>query len=219
MSGYAIIDLDKVRNDPAREGALVNGRLVIHPADFWAQFTQIEITTFCVLNGFYCIPTTELVAWLRDTIHGRRAIEIGSGNGVLAAALEIPATDSRIQEEPEVRDYYLSLMQQPITYGHNVRKLDALEAVRVEQPDDVIGCWITHAKRDPIRFAGGTRHGVAEEEILVTARYIFIGCRSAHRKGDKPLLQLPHEEFEFPWLVSRTTSSGNFIAIWNKLGT
>ena len=76
--------------DPG-EFALKNGELQILPHSFWRGYTQEEIALFCNKNAFYCVPTAELLYWLMKEIDGRRAIEIGSGNGVLARALGVTA--------------------------------------------------------------------------------------------------------------------------------
>jgi hypothetical protein len=57
--------------------------------------------------------------------------------------------------------------------------------------------------------------GVREEKIVQQARYIFIGNRRVHRH--KPIFDLPHAEYEFPWLVSRSINgTPEFIGIWEK---
>ncbi|HEY3283412.1 MAG TPA: hypothetical protein VGN26_14180 [Armatimonadota bacterium] len=55
----------------------------------------------------YQFPTRELVLWLQELIRGRRAIEIGAGNGWLGWHLGIPMTDSYQQSEhPDTMLYY-----------------------------------------------------------------------------------------------------------------
>lgn len=80
-----------------------SGRLRILPAAYWATTTPPERGLFCVRHGVYCLVTEELVAYLREAIAGRSAIEIGAGNGVLAEALGIPATDNFMQTWPQYR--------------------------------------------------------------------------------------------------------------------
>lgn len=207
------INLRDIKRFPEKEGALYGTQLAIKSAEFWQQFTQIEIAYFCMRLGFYCIPTTELVLWLQREIGPRFAIEIGSGNGVLAAALGIPATDNRMQERAEFAALYKSISQAPVEYGDNVKLADALEAVRMFKPEVVIAAWVTHEYRPSEHWRGGNVIGVAEEEIVKRATYIHVGNRSAHR--NKPILESQHEEFEFPWLVSRSLSGEpNFIAVW-----
>lgn len=213
MEIHAINKKD-LKRDPAKEGALnENGELQILDASFWQQFSQIEISNFCVANAFYCIPTTELVLWLQERIAGHRTIEIGSGNGVMAKRLGIPATDNRMQEWPKIAIAYEAVRQRPIKYGDNVICLDAQAAVEKYKPELVIAAWVTHKWNPKDVQREGNMYGVTEEDINKNAAYIHIGNRYVHR--DKPILDLPHEEYEFPWLISRAINgSPNFIAVW-----
>lgn len=209
-----IIAPSDIKQDPGALGALdASGRLRILDAAWWSQFSQLEISVFCVRHGLYCIPTTELVSWLKDRIGVRRALEIGAGCGVLAEGLDIHATDNKMQTWPEIRAHYQLSQQPPVAYGARVEELDALEAVRRYQPDVVIAAWVTH-KWDPAEhWREGNAWGVQEELITAKTSYIHIGNRHVHRH--KPILEQPHEELEAPWLVSRASNgSPNFIAIW-----
>jgi hypothetical protein len=210
------IPIDSIKCDPALEGALdVNGKLVVHPYEFWAQFEQVEISAFCVRNGIYCVPTQELVSWLSEQIAGRKAIEIGAGNGVLASHLGIPATDNRMQEWSHVAARYEEIKQAVVKYGEHVKPMDAEKAVRAFKPKVVISAWVTHKYFETAHERGGNIHGVREENIIANAQYISICNRHVHRH--KPALDIPHEEFEFPWLVSRAFGdAANFIAVWKK---
>lgn len=202
--------------DPAQAGVFDDtGRLKILPAEFWRQYTQEEIAVFCNRNAIYCVPTAELVGWLQDRIAGRRAIEIGSGNGVLAAALGIPATDNRMQEWPDVAAHYRLIRQPLVRYGDNVERLDAGVALARYRPQVVIAAWVTHKYKSSEHWREGNMHGVEEQKILKRAEYIFIGHDYVHR--NKPILELPHETVEPPWLVSRATSQGkDHIKVWTK---
>lgn len=92
--------------DPARTRDLAPrlldaaGAPRVVPAAALANTTPEERLRFGVEHGIYAFPTEELVAFLRDLIGGRSAIEIGAGHGRLAAALGIPATDNRQREGP-----------------------------------------------------------------------------------------------------------------------
>lgn len=211
-----IISSADIKRDPAQEGALDDtGQLRVLDANWWAQFTQPEISAFCVKRGLYCIPTTELIHWLKTQIGPRRALEIGAGNGVLAANLDIHATDNKMQTWPDIKAHYQMTGQTPVTYGLRVEELDALEAIRRYQPDVVVAAWVTHKwnPADPLRE--GNAWGVQEEDIVARATYIHVGNRHVHRH--KPILARPHEELEAPWLVSRAINGApNFIAIWQK---
>lgn len=212
-----LINRSDLKRDPAEEGALVDGKLALHPAEFWKQFSQREICYFCVRYGIYCVPTVELVEWLRMRIGERSAIEIGAGNGVISAALKIPATDSRMQEDPAIALYYASIKQGVVQYGDNVRRVSANEAVRTFKPEVVIAAWVTHKFRPHETWRSGSEVGVVEEEIVDQAEYVFIGNSHAH--DQKPILQIPHAMLQFPWLISRAIEGENYICVWTKKET
>ena len=192
------------------------GQLRIMPAQFYRGTTLEERAMFGVKHSVYGLPTLELVARLRELIGGRRAIEIGSGNGVLASALGIPATDNHQQADPNIQMYYRMLKQPTITYGPHVEKLDALDAVRMHRPEVVVACWVTH-RFDPANpQAEGNQDGVREEDILANCdTYIFIGNGHVHRH--KPIWRLPHTREEPDYVFSRAVNgSPNFIAVWQR---
>ena len=211
-----IIDPSSIKQDPATLGALDSqGRLVTHPANWWSQFNQAEISAFCVKHGLYCIPTQELIDWLKPLLAGERAIEIGAGTGTLAESLDIHATDNKMQLWPEIRAQYLLTRQTPVTYGPRVEELDALEAIRRYEPTVVIAAWVTHKWRPQETWREGNAWGVEEERIVQQATYVHIGNRKVHQH--KPILELPHEELEAPWLVSRAINgTPNFVSLWRK---
>ena len=184
------------------------------PASFYKGTTAEERAVCGVRNALYGLPTLELVDWLRKTINGRSAIEIGAGHGVLADTLGIPATDNRMQEDPSVQAHYRLLRQPVITYGDNVEQLDAVEAVHRHRPDVVIASWVTH-RFDPNREdAEGNMFGIVEEDVIAGCRtYIFIGNTLVHQ--NKSIWALPHSRFTPDWLFSRAVNgSPDFIAVW-----
>src|SRR5271170_675184 len=72
------------------------------------KIDRIALKLFCHATGRYGLPTIELVEYLKELIGGRSAIEIGAGNGDLGRHLGIPMTDSRLQEDPVIRERYLN---------------------------------------------------------------------------------------------------------------
>ena len=64
-----------------------HGKFRVLPAVAYQGITAQERLLFGVRHGIFGFPTTELVALLRERIEGHHAIEIVSGNGVLAQAL------------------------------------------------------------------------------------------------------------------------------------
>lgn len=212
MQAYAI-DPSQVR-DLAPEVLDSAGRLKVMPASFYAQTSLEERALFGVRHAHYSFPTTELVEHLTALIAGRSALEIGSGNGVLAQALGIRATDNRQQDSPEVRRYYEAHSQPTIRYGDNVETLDALAAVKKYKPQVVVASWVTHRYDSRRHWAGGNQGGVSEEDIIANCEaYVFIGNESVHRA--KSIWALPHQKSSPSWLYSRAANgSPNFIAIW-----
>ncbi len=210
---HTVIDPSKVR-DLAPLLLDAQCQLNVVPASALAETSREERAYFGVRHGIYGLLTVELLAWLREFIDGRSAIEIGSGHGRLAAELGIPATDNRQQEDPLIRAYYEALNQPVIRYGANVEKLDALSAVKKYQPQVVVASWVTH-KWDPRRHeAGGNQDGVVEEEVIEGCEhYVFIGNERVH--AGKSIWALAHRKETPPWLFSRATNgSADFIAVW-----
>lgn len=193
-----------------------DGRLKVLSADYWLTTTAEERALFGHRYGYYGFPTVELVEHLKELIGDRKAIEIGSGNGVLAEALGIPATDNRSQEKEPWRTAILLAGQPTVPYGDNVEDCHASRAVRQYKPDVVIGCWVTH-KWDPARpEAGGFEAGVDEEDILRNcAQYVLIGNERVHK--DKKIWPRLHT-IDFPTFVySRAMKPRDFICTWRGL--
>ena len=193
------------------------GELKPVPSAVLEQTTDVERSVFGARHACYLLPTAELVTHLRELIGARSALEIGSGNGVLAKALGIPASDSYQQDRPDIAAYYQALRQKTIRYGENVQKRDALEAVRTLRPQVVVGAWVTH-RYDPRRhWAEGNMDGVDEEALLeLCEQYIFIGNDSVHAK--KSIWRHPHRKAYLPFIFSRAKDgSKDFIAVWDGL--
>jgi hypothetical protein len=186
------------------------------PAAFYHQTSMLERAVFGTRHGLYGLPTEELVTWLKTVTGDRTAIEIGAGHGALAAAIGIPATDNRQQEEPAVVAYYAAIRQPAIQYGLDVEKLTAAEAVTKYRPQVVIASWVTHKYREDRHDAGGNMFGVVEEDIIDACEtYIFIGNRKVHAL--KSIWTRPHRVIEPDWLFSRASNgSPDFIATWGK---
>jgi len=201
------------------EMLLQNNKLQILSIDELNEIPQIHISQFCVENGFYLIPTQELVIFLSKLIKGKNTIEIGSGNGVLAEALGIKATDNKMQEQPQYRNALLASMQNPVKYGLNVEKISGNKAVKKYKPEIVIGAWITNKfNMDLFITKGieGNQAGVKELEIIRKVdTYIHIGNLNTH--VNKPINNLPHVTYTKEWLLSRSLERGqNVIQIWGK---
>jgi hypothetical protein len=172
-------------------------------------------------NGIYGIPTLEMLDWLRKQIRGRRALEIGAGNGVFGRSLGIPMFDSFHQEDTHTRTFYEFLQTKPVSYGQDVQRMDAAEAVERHRPQVVLGVWVTskHRDGDKIGFEGG----IDEHRILaVPSVRAYITLGNIKHLNSKPIR---HEtpkgwlctEYKLPFHVSRTRSqTNNSVLVWNR---
>ena len=196
-----------------------NGKLKLMPASEWRKFDWNSFRTFCHKYTRYGIPTVELIHFLYTEINRRcplaDCIEIGAGAGDLGHILGITMTDSRQQEIPAIKAAYDAMRQPVIKYPDDVVGLEATEAVRKYKPKVVVASWITTYAPHEMPY-GSNPFGVEEEDLLkLVDTFILIGNIDTH--GDKPIMQLPHEEYYFDWLVSRgKNQENNRIWIWNK---
>lgn len=211
--GIAVLDTRNTR-DISPDVLAPDGTLRVMPASYFRDTTVVERAMFGQRAGVYGFLTEELVDWLRERIAGRSAVEIGAGHGQLAAALGIPATDSKMQDDPRVAAFYAAAGQPTVRYGANVQKLDAKEAVRKLRPQVVVASWVTHLYRPARHAAGGNMFGVNEEDILARCEeYIFIGNTQVH--AGKSIWNQPHEILHPDWLYSRAhNGTPEFIAVW-----
>lgn len=180
-------------------------RLKLLAAAEYDKIPWASLRLWCHHHARYGLPTVELIAWLRDLIGGRRAIEIGSGSGDLAYHLKIRGTDNKCQTRPDVALFYAATGQPVIRYPDWVEKKDALAAIAKYNPQVVIGSWITHYidPNRPMPPGGGSIYGVREDLLLDTGvTYVLIGNLEIH--GHKPILRMPHEEHALPFLRSRS---------------
>lgn len=193
---------------------LKDGLLKVVDSSVYESLPLNHIRLFSHKKGFYCLPTTELVSWLRENFDLTYTIKIGAGHGTLARSLNIPATDSRLQEESEIKLLYQFMGQPVASYPDDIIKLDAVEAIKRYKPSTVIGCWVTQLYKEKDKHLEGNMFGVDEDWLLNNVkRYIFIGHKEIHNK--KKILMKPHKEYQFPWLYSRSqTQNNNVIYVW-----
>ena len=191
------------------------------PAEVYHGFTQDELFLFCVQNGLYSLPTTELLDTLNSLIMEvsptRNAIEIGSGNGAIGRGLGITATDNFMQDNEHIRAHYEMLKQATVQYGSDVVRMDANEAVRKLRPDCVVGAWVTHVfnPMDPQR--GGNQFGIDEEAILSSVkRYIVVGNGAVH--SQKPIFEKMTRMIRGDFIFSKSIAGvdQNAIYIWDR---
>jgi hypothetical protein len=192
-----------------------DGCLRILPASFWAQTTRAERGRLAVEHGLYLLPSVELVDRLKAIIDGRRAIEIGAGNGILARALGIHATDNHMQNQPKYRALYESVGQQRVRYGRDVEELDAHDAIERYQPEVVVAAWVTHRYDPAFHEFGGNEIGVDEGAVIKRASYLFVGNEQVH--AHKRIWNHPHTIEYYDWIYSRALNgSRDFIACWKQ---
>lgn len=210
-SGAIELDPSTVR-DIAPDVLDGDGRIRVLPAAFWASTSVQERALFGLKHGIYCFPTTELVARLTEIIAGRTAIEIGSGNGVLAQALGIPATDNFQQNMPKYKAIFALTKQPTVPYGPNVIEMHASRAVRQHKPQVVIGAWITHKWDPQAPERGGNEIGVDLPDVLRHCeQLVLIGNEKTHELN--PIWSRPHT-IEYPDYVFSRAHNGSreFIA-------
>ena len=189
-------------------------------------FSEIEHDTAATLNmvmqalGLYTFPTRELTDWLAAEIDDdpelepHTAIEICCGTGWIGRTLGIPITDSRLQEQEDVRKAYVAQGAVPIDYPMDVEPLDALSAIRRYEPEYVIASYCTH-----LYGTGSLKSG---NSFGVDTRWVRSHCRRFYHIGNDdihsrdPLMRLPHRRLRFPWLVTRGNSDHARIYVWEN---
>lgn len=174
------------------------------------------VRLWCHQRAVYLVPSGELIAWLAYRIGGRKAIEIGSGNGAVGRALGIPTTDNRSQERPDIKTLYALTGQPPIKYPDDIEALSALDAIKKYKPQVVIACWVTHLYREDEHERGGNMYGVDEDAVLDSGieTYIHVGATSSH--SQKRILSRPHEEHRPSFLFGRGKPEDRVIWVWER---
>ena len=195
---------------------------IFRPADAdlirpYAGSTSLKL--WALARALYGIPTTQMIDWLRDKIGGRKAIEIGAGNGVYGRSLGIPMYDNFIQERPEIALIYALQRQPTISYGADVQRMDALDAVKQHRPEVVLGVWVSQ-KYD--RGNGGV-DAIDERAILAvpsTQTYMVVGNLNVHG-GKEIRTNVPKgwtlTEYDLPFNLSRANEpEKNRVFVWDR---
>lgn len=204
-------DMDLIKQHLDHELLDEDGIIRLLPAAHYSKYSWRDLRLWMHMTPAYNIPTVELIEQLRYIIGVRPAIEIGAGNGWLAHHLGIRATDLKIHDRPEIRKYIKTMGQFPITYGKDVEKLEATEAVRKYRPDVVIGSWIVqYGESEHVPFS--SPYGVNETEILNHADYVLCGTDHGHSK--QLINRFKHETYRPPMISRQLT--GNFVRVWDK---
>lgn len=202
-------------SDISHEVLRDDGKLKLLPSSEWKKYKWDDFRAFCHSYARYGIPTLEQNIFLCEILDGRKSLEIGAGAGDLGFHLNIPMTDSKQQEWPEIRAAYDAMMQPVIKYPDDVERIEALDAVKKYKPQVVIGNWITTYAPHEMPY-GSNPYGIKENLILdLVETFILIGNIDTH--GDKPIMKIAHEEIYEEWLVSRgKNQENNRIWIWNR---
>lgn len=191
------------------------GRLKVMPASFYENTTPEERALLGHNTGSYLLPTEELVDRLLELVGPRIAIEIGAGNGCLARAMGITATDSYQHRKQPWKSMFgdkLGKLGPPVPYGPNVKEMDARLAVRHYQPEVVVAAWVSHLDSPFIQQTHGNPAGVDEMDVLAhCGEYIFIGDENVHRH--KPIWDMPHTIEYPPFVYSRATNGARQMIV------
>lgn len=197
-----------------------DGQMLLLKSATYDQMHRDSLRIWCHQCARYGIPTREFIAWLKDYIGDRSAIEIGSGAGDFAHHLGIKGTDSKMQERPDVQAMYEAMGQPVIKYPEWIEKIDAISAVKKYKPKVVFASWVTHwiDPNLPPPPGGGNMYGIKEEEILAepsVEAYVMLGNLEVHKY--KPLRKLPHKELALPFIRSRATyPEMDRVFVWEK---
>jgi hypothetical protein len=168
---------------------LRNGELQVLSSADLSQINSLELRLWCHKKGIYGIPSIELIAVIKSHLVENKSIEVGGGCGVFGSALQIPSTDSMIQNDPMVRMFYQALGQPIVEYGKNVINLEASAAIDQFMPEVVFGSWVTQyvppEKAEELQ-GQGSEYGLKESEFLPNIKkYIVYGNDSIH--GNKKI--------------------------------
>ena len=196
-----------------------DGRIRLLPAAEFRAAPSDHLRLWLHLRARYALPTAELVEWLKERIGGRRAIEVGAGNGDLGRHIGIVMTDSRLQQTPAMRAFYTRLGQVPTCPPPDVLTLDAETAVARLRPKVVVASWLTRRFVPGVDVGGVSDASVyspCEERFLAVAEtYVHIGARHVH--GTKTLLGRPHQEYRVAGLISRCQDpADDVIYVWER---
>ena len=193
-----------------------NNRIKLLPAATYQASARQELRIWMYHRNRYCIPTVELVDWLKAKIDGRSAIEIGAGNDDLAYYLGIRAISN--QRTMSASSYITVLFPGQIptrVITSSVHHMDVTQAIYELRPEVAIGAWIPDKFTD--NYRGTLNYAPNDYQIIQNADYIHIGTEKIH--GKCRILGFPHEAFKPQGLVSRTSESppDDVIHVWKKL--
>lgn len=197
-----------------------DGYLKVMPNSYYDSVPHLHLVYWANSMGYYCLPTEELVVWLKEEIGERSAIEICAGSGLLGKTLGVPRADWRIHKRFPMAKLQMDLQSGGMPYTVNapdVEDMEATEAVMKYKPQVVFGGFITQRiYQGSSKNTMGSAYGVEEEKLIeYLETYIVIGTQKIH--GAKKIEKYPHEVLKFPWLRSRAINpNDNAIFIWRN---
>lgn len=186
--------------------------LIIHPFSFYTKYTMNQKWLMMTKKDVYVLPTEELCDFLDKIIGEKSAIEIGAGKGYLGRELGIHITDSYAKRYPYPMQKDKESGLSTIVYPKDVEKIDAIMSVKKYHPHTVLSSFLVSERSYP----DGKKFGVKNKELLkMCKRYIHIGNLDLH--GDDPILNIPHTEIEFPYLITKKMNPNtDRIFIWGN---
>lgn len=194
------------------------GNLKVLDYNYLKDIPQSHLSQFCTEEGFYIIPTIQLLVFLQEEINEdfENTIEIGAGHGAISRVLGIRAVDNYMQDDPKIKALYETYRQKTVPYGDHVERIDANSAVQKYKPNIVIGAYCTHLYNPKEHWREGNAYGIDEKKIIrKVKKYIHIGNEKVH--GKKPILKEKTREVKEDWIVGRSLhSKQNVIWIWEK---
>ena len=225
-----------------------DGRIYPIPFSFIKGDTLDTLNIVMQVLGLYTFPTLELCEWLSSQIDDNpefephTALEICAGTGWIGRQLQIPSTDVKNMENPTVQRLMLDSCSIPTLYADDVETLEATDAVNKYAPEIVIGSYVTSkqlvdkidkkkAMTVGIKLPYG---GIMKQNLMDLARKeieVGVDVKGIFRKVYKVILicnmrthrnesyiNLPHQSYSFPWLVTRgDVSQARILVFENKL--
>lgn len=193
------------------------------PAIVLQEIPHEHLQIWAADHAIWQIVTCEMIQWLKEEIGDQKALEICVGMGIVSRELGIIGVDSRIQEKP----YFRKIMEEKFGKDNGlkttqppkeIKKYEAIEAIRVFRPEVVIGSFVTPkgSRADSAKGIMCNQFGPDMQELFARVKkYIHFGNKNTHLPN--PIYEMPHTELSLPWLYSRAfDQSLNRIWIWEN---
>lgn len=181
-----------------------DGLLRLLPLAAYEVIPRPLLSYWAMLWGYWILPTVELVAWVREQLGDRPAVEVAAGAGVLGRALGIACIDWNTRRHfPEIALITRLAQQRDPARGAHVLDEEAWAAIVQRRPRAVVAAYPVQRvyEGDPAVF-GGSRCGIEEWRIVRSVeRYLVLG--SAGAIGKRKISRLPHRRVRAPGLVTR----------------